>query len=443
MKKDQSRTKEQLINELLELRQRDAEFRKAESDLILTKGEWEETFDSINDAITIHDKEFTVVRANKAAEKIAGLPFVELSRKKCYQLFHGIDSSPHDCPCYQLFKTGKASTIEKFEPYLNKYIEIKAFPLFNQDAQIIKMVHIVRDITDRKHMEDKLKESEEMYRSMVETTDDSIYIVDKDCKYLFINKKHQSRLGISNDAYIGRTYGEYHSSEETKWFTNKIQKAFETGEAYQWEHLSNRDNNYFLQTLSPIKSGDGTILAVSTISKNVTEFKRMQDKLRMLSVTDDLTGLYNRRGFFSLAEHQLRISTRMRKGIFLLYADIDNLKQVNDKFGHLEGDQLIIITANILKDSFRNSDIIARIGGDEFVIFPVGADEENPDIILNCLQNKIDRANEEITQKYPISLSIGKAYYDPSKPSSIEELLTRADMSMYERKINKNESKSC
>jgi diguanylate cyclase (GGDEF)-like protein/PAS domain S-box-containing protein len=293
-------------------------------------------------------------------------------------------------------------------------------------------------LADRKNMESKLKESEEKFRSFMETTDDSIYIVGKDCRYLYVNKKHQARLGISNDTYIGRPYAEYHTSEETQWFTEKIQKLFDTGEAYQWERMSSRDNNYFLLTLSPIRSGDGKIIAVSIISKNITDFKRMQDKLRVLSITDDLTSLYNRRGFFSLAEHQLRIATRMRKGLFLFYADINNLKQVNDKFGHLEGDQLIIRTADILKDTFRNSDIIARIGGDEFVIFPVEAEEGTPDVILTRLRNKIDRMNKEITQKYPISLSIGNAYYDASKPCSIEELLNRADMSMYRQKINKN-----
>lgn len=439
MNKDEFGTKEQLLNELAALRKRNAELEKAASELLCNKKEWEETFDSINDAITVHDREFNLLCANKAAEKMVGLLSAGLSGKKCYQLFHGAESPPEDCACYRLFKSGTACTIEKFEPALNRYIEIKALPFVDQNAQIIKVVHVVRDITDRKLMEDKLKESEEKYRSMVETTDDSIYIVDKDLKYLFINKKHQLRLGLSNDNYNGKTYGDFHTSEQTQWFTEKVQEVFETGRAYRYELMSTRDNNYFLLTLSPVRSVNGGIFAVSTISKNITEFKSMQDKLRMLSITDDLTGLYNRRGFFSLAEHQLKVAARMRKGLFLFYADIDGLKQVNDKFGHLEGDQFIVRTADILKDSFRDSDIIARIGGDEFVIFPVEAEEGNPEVILTRLKDKIDRTNEEITQKYPISLSIGKAYYDPAMPCSIEELLNWADMSMYEHKISKNE----
>ncbi len=439
MGKDESKTKEQLIYELLELRQRNAQLEKAASELHCQK-QWEETFDSINDAITVHDKNFAILRANKAAEKIVGLPFEKMTGVTCFQLYHGTDSPPHDCPCYHLFKAGVAATLEKFEPHLNKYIEIKVFPLF-EGSEISKIVHIVRDITERRQMEDKLKQREEKYRSLVETTDDSIYIVDRDCKYLYINKKHLDRLGISDDTYIGRTYGDYHTSDQTEWFSEKIQRAFQSGEAYQYEHMSKRDNNHFLFTLSPIKSGNGEICAVSVISKNVTEIKQMQDKLRILSITDELTGVYNRRGFFSLAEHQLKIAARMGKGLFLLYIDIDNLKQVNDKCGHFEGDRLISKTADILKDNFRNSDIIARIGGDEFVIFPVEAEEGSTDAVLDRLQKSIDRINESALQKYPISVSIGKAYYDPFKPCSIEDLLHLADISMYKEKMKNKTGK--
>jgi len=440
MKEDGSKTNGELMDELLRLRRENAELEKAQAELFFCRKEWEETFDSINDAITVHDRNFTVLRANKAARKLFQLPPEGLSGQKCYQLFHCSDAPPEDCPCYRLFKTGVASAVEKFEPRLGRHIEIKVFPLVDQIGEILRVAHVVRDITDRKQMEFKLKESEDKYRSVVETTDDSIYIVDRDCRYIFINIKHLSRLGISDDSYIGKTYGEYHTAEETRWFTESIQKVIDLGKAYHYEHTSKRDDNHFLLTLSPIRSGDGEISAVSIISKNITEFKRMQDKLRILSITDDLTGLYNRRGFFSLSEHQLKLAARMKKGLFLFYADIDNLKQVNDKFGHIEGDQVVIKTAEILRESFRTSDIIARIGGDEFVIFPVEAEEGAVDAILGRLETGIRKINLEMNQKYSISLSIGKAYYDPSKPCSIEELLNQADIAMYEGKSGKNKS---
>jgi diguanylate cyclase (GGDEF)-like protein/PAS domain S-box-containing protein len=376
--------------------------------------------------------DYRYLEINPAFEKLTGVPESALIGKTVKEVLPKTEQYWIDI-FGKVAQTGVPIAYQNYSGELGRCYDTWAFsPMKDQVAVIFS------DITDRKRMGDKLKESEEKYRSFVETTDDSIYLVDRDCRYLFVNKKHQVRLGISNDTYIGRTYGEYHTSEESQWFSEKINKVFETGEAYQYEHMSNRDNNYFLQTLSPVISGNGEIIAVSVISKNITEFKCLQDKLRVLSITDDLTGLYNRRGFFPLAEHQLRIAARIRKGLFLFYADVDNLKEVNDKFGHLEGDQLIIKTAEVLKDNFRNSDIIARIGGDEFVIFPVEEGEGSPDIILDRLQNKINRINEETKNQYNLSLSIGKAYYDPLKPCSIEELLHQADMSMYQQKTKKN-----
>lgn len=440
MEEFEPKTKKQLIAELIELHQKYAQLEKAEFQLRCDQKELRETFDSINDAITIHDKNFAILRVNKSAENLFGLPYDKIKKLTCFELYHGTDTPPHDCPCYVMFKSGAATTIEKFEPHLNKHVEIKVIPHF-EGKEISKIVHIVTDITERKQIDDKLKQSEEKYRSILETTDDSIYIVDNECRYIYINRKHQVRLGISDDAYIGKTYADYHTSEETQWFSEKIQRAFESGKARQYEHMSKRDNNHFILTLSPVWLSDGEIFAVSVISKNVTEIKQMQDKLRILTITDDLTSLYNRRGFFSLAEHQLKISARLKKGFFLLYADIDNLKYVNDKFGHGEGDQLIIKAADVLKESFRNSDIIARIGGDEFIIFPVEAAEGSTDAVLNRFQESIDRINEGSAHKYPLSLSIGKAYYDPSNPCSVEELLQIADSSMYEVKASKNKSK--
>ncbi|UCG78460.1 MAG: diguanylate cyclase, partial [Nitrospirota bacterium] len=179
-----------------------------------------------------------------------------------------------------------------------------------------------------------LEESEEKYRTLVNSTDDSIYLVDRNSCYLFMNKKHISRLRISENDYLGKCYSDLHSSEISSQFTEKVRKIFETGMSMQFEYKSPRDDRYFLQTMSPVKDHDGNIFAVSVISKNITDRKRMEEDLRNLSLTDQLTGLYNRRGFFALAEQQLKMSNRMKVGIYMLYADIDNLKEINDTYGH-------------------------------------------------------------------------------------------------------------
>ena len=160
----------------------------------------------------------------------------------------------------------------------------------------------------------------------------------------------------------------------------------------------------------------------------------MEDELRSLSITDELTGLYNRRGFSALAEHQLKISNRIGQGHFLLYADLDGLKNINDTIGHKGGDRVLISTADILRTTFRNSDIIARMGGDEFVVFPIGIDGDDIDMNVSRLQNTIEVHNSKEAPASRISLSVGVAFYDPESPCSVDELLAKADNAMYENK---------
>ncbi len=161
---------------------------------------------------------------------------------------------------------------------------------------------------------------------------------------------------------------------------------------------------------------------------------KLHEKTRAMSVTDELTGLYNRRGFFTLAERELKIANRHKIKMFLIYVDLDNLKEINDTFGHLKGDMVLIETAKILRGTFRQSDIIARIGGDEFTAVLIGTTEAYAETIISRLRKNIDILNEKITQRYKFSISTGIACYDPESPSSIVELLNHADKSMYEQK---------
>jgi diguanylate cyclase (GGDEF)-like protein/PAS domain S-box-containing protein len=302
------------------------------------------------------------------------------------------------------------------------------------------IIALARDISERKQTENGLKSSEERYRSLVESSDDSIYVVDKDYKYLFINRKHLARVGVPKERMVGRSYGEIHSSEETKVFISKVNEVFKEGISVKHEHKSERDNRYFLRTLSPIKSSDGQTVAATVISKDISDRKKLEEELRELSLTDELTGLYNRRGFFTMAEHLLKLSNRNRTGLFMLYADVDSLKGVNDAYGHKEGDRALKEIADILKENYRESDIIARIGGDELVVIPVGAVGDTEEVIRARFKRVLQAYNEKQKLDYELSVSIGMSYYDPECPSCLDDLLIQADNSMYEEKKHKRKS---
>lgn len=297
---------------------------------------------------------------------------------------------------------------------------------------------IEKEMFEKKQVEGYLQDTEAKYQSLVESTEDSIYLVDKSCRYLFINKKHLNRMGLLPDQVLGHDYQEFHSPEETSKFMEHVNRVFETGDSVQSEHMSKRDNKYFLQTLSPVKDLSGSIVAITVISKDISDRKRMEEELLSLSLTDELTGLYNRRGFLALADQYLKIVNRMKNKISILYADLDDLKTINDVFGHKEGDRAIIEAAGILRETFRESDVAARIGGDEFVVMPAVISNASLGTILARLHNNIALVNARAGRSYQISISYGIAYYDPEEPCTIEELLDRGDRMMYENKKSKN-----
>ncbi|NWF75335.1 MAG: diguanylate cyclase [Nitrospirae bacterium] len=156
--------------------------------------------------------------------------------------------------------------------------------------------------------------------------------------------------------------------------------------------------------------------------------------LRTMSLRDELTGLYNRRGFFTLIEHYFKLSMRDHRGFFILYSDLDDLKKINDALGHTAGDSALMDTAFILKENFRDSDIIARIGGDEFVVAPIWTSGDSIEVILSRFYYALENFNLQKARKYKLLLSTGTAFFDPVSPCSIDELLNQADKSMYKSK---------
>ena len=139
-------------------------------------------------------------------------------------------------------------------------------------------------------------------------------------------------------------------------------------------------------SINTLFSGDRPV-STSGIFRNVTQRKQMEDELRALSLTDELTGLYNRRGLITIAEKVIKVARRLKKRVLLLYADLDDLKVINDNYGHKEGDYALIAAASIFKKSARESDVIARIGGDEFVILSmISADIDDDTLVGACIR---------------------------------------------------------
>jgi diguanylate cyclase (GGDEF)-like protein len=180
---------------------------------------------------------------------------------------------------------------------------------------------------------------------------------------------------------------------------------------------------------------DATSIRVATHSAVWSAVKHalLDRELRYLALTDELTCLYNRRGFFAAAAQQLKLARRNSHDLLLLFCDLDNLKKINDRYGHREGDLALVRTADALEEAFRESDILARIGGDEFVVLALEVSSESQEVILRRLEKGLKESNAK-ESRYQLSLSIGVARFDPKRPVSLGELMALADKAMYEQK---------
>src|SRR5260370_2958631 len=156
-------------------------------------------------------------------------------------------------------------------------------------------------------------------------------------------------------------------------------------------------------------------------------------ELRCLALTDDVTCLFNRRGFFAAATQQLKQAQRNGQSLLLLFCDVDNLKKINDTYGHHEGDLALIRTADALEQSFRGSDVLSRLCGDEFVVLASETSSQTQEILLRRLEKNLKKSSATET-RYPLSLCVGVARFDPKRAVTLGELMVKADQAMYEKK---------
>lgn len=171
--------------------------------------------------------------------------------------------------------------------------------------------------------------------------------------------------------------------------------------------------------------------------RHAIERHRLFSALRSLSLIDDLTGLYNRRGFSDLGEQYLKLARRSGRGVTMVYLDLDRFKTINDSLGHHVGDRALIKVADILRATFRRSDIIARLGGDEFGVLALEAADESSELLVQRLRERVKEFNQSSPEPYQLSVSIGMAHHDDDLRVRLEDMVAEADSAMYREKHGK------
>lgn len=318
---------------------------------------------------------------------------------------------------------------------LNKISQkISLFKASEEFYRFTSDINNMLEVIDRQKRQ--ILENEQQYRDLVEKAEVGILVDDIDGNIVYFNDKASQLFGYDSTEFKKIPLEKYIHPDDLKTIRQYHRRRLageEVPARYEFRglHKNGQVLDYEVNVVGLEK--DGKMIGTRNYIYNITERKKLERSLHIESVTDGLTGLLNQRGFYAQAQHQINLARRTKKGFYLFYCDLNNLKLINDKFGHVTGDILLKNTAQILLSSFRKSDYIARVGGDEFIILTPEAVPESINIMVSRLNNNIVEYNKKEKQS-PISLSIGYAYFQPDAPRSLEELIKIADEMMYREK---------
>ncbi|HEY3313378.1 MAG TPA: GGDEF domain-containing protein [Anaerolineales bacterium] len=271
-----------------------------------------------------------------------------------------------------------------------------------------------------------LLEKEEEYRILLDESSDPIFTFYPDGTYRYVNRAFADGVAKPLESIIGKKIWDVFPKDEADKRFAAVKWVFENGETKVLEvRVPRQDGDrYYLTTVKPIFNDDKKVISVLCISKEITERKRMEDELRFLGTHDSLTGLYNRHFF---QEELARFQNSRLYPVSIVMADLDGLKAVNDRLGHAAGDELIRKAAIFLKDSFRSEDIIARIGGDEYIVLLPATSQAEVEEIIARLQISMHNQGNPV-----FNLSIGSATSENDE--SLHDVMQRADAWMYHEK---------
>jgi diguanylate cyclase (GGDEF)-like protein/PAS domain S-box-containing protein len=284
------------------------------------------------------------------------------------------------------------------------------------------------------------------FEQLFAASPEAIVVLDSQDRIVRLNRAFEQLFGYTEPEAEGRTVNDLivppESREEATALTDRVAR----GELIREEAVRRRKDGSQLHVMilaTPILV-EGDQVAVYGLYRDITQQKETEEALRRLSTTDELTGLYNRRGFFLVAEQQRKVATRKKAELLLLFIDIDDFKRVNDLYGHLEGDQVLADMGQLLRSCYRDSDILARVsetedvvarmGGDEFVVLAIDAGEDGDRILVTRLREKLAIYNEERRAPYRVSLSVGAVRVPPDPANTVDAILAAADRLMYQDK---------
>jgi len=283
-------------------------------------------------------------------------------------------------------------------------------------------------------------EGERRYRALFDACSDAILVYrledsGRPGQLVEVNEAACLGLGYSRSQLLAMTAADVHAPEARRQVQERTPALSEAGSlAYETVHITSDRQRLPVEVSARLVQIGGRRLCL-TVSHSIAAHKALEGFLRTLSDADELTGLLNRRGFFTKVDAVRRRAKRNDSQVLLMYLDVDGLKRVNDELGHADGDKLLVAAADVLRAAFRDRDVVARLGGDEFVALAVLGRRQDERLDSEALEARLKDAikakRAELGDHYDFSVSFGTMVANHAELDEIDELLARADQRMY------------
>jgi diguanylate cyclase (GGDEF)-like protein/PAS domain S-box-containing protein len=394
--------------------------------------------ESSHDAVYSKDLEGNILSWNRSAERVFGYAPEEVIGQHVSMLVP--PELTQDIPkILDEIRAGRAiphlETLRRTKDGRLFDVVVAVSPVDDESGRVAGAAVVTRDVTEQRRLR---RERDRLFDLSL----DMVCIAGTDGYFRQLNPTFELVLGHTGDELMERSFFEFVHPADLRPTLDVLEKLAHGETTIDFENRYRcKDGSYKVLSWHATPGEDGSIYA---LARDVTETKASQERLaamaenlRVMAVVDELTGLHNRRGFNILVEQELKRARRGRQKATFFFADIDGLKQINDQLGHDFGDRAIRAAAAVLRSVFRKSDIVARWGGDEFVILCTdGAIESTAP--LARLEAVLHHYNASTPPRpFILSISVGSTTHDPEQPEPVDTILKRADQKMYEKKARR------
>lgn len=381
--------------------------------------------------VWIEDINTKILFLNEAYENLYNIKLTDTLGKTNKEVFPKEVSSLYDNQIRKCISEKKTLTFSGNVG--NTFVECIMFPILNLNNEIYLIAGIILPINDKVKRQVELKKQKDILKTIIDSLPEAIFYKDKDCKFIGYNKNFSdfyANLGVYD--LIGKSDLEIYPNKETaKKFIEQDKEIIRTKKAKSAQYsISYKDGDVrFEENLKvPVINEDGEVWGIVGLSRDITERKKLENKLRYLSYTDSLTGLYNRSSF---DEKLNKYNQEKYLPLGIIMGDVNGLKLVNDTLGHLEGDKLIKSISNVLRDVCSNRGSVFRWGGDEFMILLPNCSEQLCENIMKEILDKCKHYDYEFIQ---LSIALGESVKN-STSQNIYECIKEVEEKVYRRKL--------